>query len=61
MKQILQTDDDGVIVYVAPTKALVNQIAAEIQARFSKAFKYAGKSVWSIYTRDYRINNPTSA
>lgn len=61
MKQVLQADDNGVIVYVAPTKALVNQIAAEIQARFSKTFKFPGKSVWAIHTREYRINNPTSA
>jgi superfamily II RNA helicase len=47
------------LVYVAPTKALVNQIAAEIQARFSKTFKHPAKSVWGIHTRDYRINNPT--
>ena len=46
-------------VYVAPTKALVNQIAAEIQARFRKSYKHAGKSVWAIHTRDYRINNPS--
>ncbi|KAI9654762.1 MAG: hypothetical protein M1821_005756 [Bathelium mastoideum] len=59
MKQILQEDDDGVLVYVAPTKALVNQIAAEIQARFKKDFPHAGKSVWAIHTRDYRINNPS--
>ncbi|RYN78121.1 hypothetical protein AA0119_g13556, partial [Alternaria tenuissima] len=59
MKQVLTDDDDGVIVYVAPTKALVNQIAAEIQARFSKSFKRPGKSVWAIHTRDYRINNAT--
>lgn len=59
MKQVLTNDDDGVIVYVAPTKALVNQIAAEIQARFSKSFKRPGKSVWAIHTRDYRINNAT--
>ncbi|KAI1973257.1 hypothetical protein LOZ51_005071 [Ophidiomyces ophidiicola] len=60
MKQILKEDDDGVLVYVAPTKALVNQIAAEIQARFSKNYnaKHGGKSVWAIHTRDYRINNP---
>jgi ATP-dependent RNA helicase DDX60 len=60
MKQILKEDDDGVLVYVAPTKALVNQIAAEIQARFSKSYpsKVSGKSVWAIHTRDYRINNP---
>lgn len=59
MKQVLTNDDDGVIVYVAPTKALVNQIAAEIQARFSKSFKRPGKSVWAIHTRDYRMNNAT--
>lgn len=59
MKQILESNDDDVLVYVAPTKALVNQIAAEVQARFSKSFKYPGKSVWGIHTRDYRINNPT--
>ncbi|PSN74496.1 P-loop containing nucleoside triphosphate hydrolase protein [Corynespora cassiicola Philippines] len=58
MKQVLESSDDDVLVYVAPTKALVNQIAAEIQARFSKQYKYAGNSVWGIHTRDYRINNP---
>ncbi|KAF2770464.1 P-loop containing nucleoside triphosphate hydrolase protein [Teratosphaeria nubilosa] len=59
MRKVLEADDESVLVYVAPTKALVNQIAAEIQARYSKNFKYGGKSVWAIHTRDYRINNPT--
>lgn len=59
MKKVLQSNDDDVIVYVAPTKALVNQIAAEVQARFSKAYSTPGRSVWAIHTRDYRINNPT--
>lgn len=58
MKKVLQSSDDGIIVYVAPTKALVNQIAAEIQARFSKSYRHDGRSVWAIHTRDYRINNP---
>lgn len=58
MKRILKEDDDGVLVYVAPTKALVNQIAAEIQARFTKTYQHDGRSVWAIHTRDYRINNP---
>ena len=35
MERILRSSDDGVLVYVAPTKALVNQIAAEIQVRDS--------------------------
>ncbi|KAF2467823.1 DEAD/DEAH box helicase [Lindgomyces ingoldianus] len=59
MKQVLKSNDDDILVYVAPTKALVNQIAAEVQARFSKKYKYGGKSVWGIHTRDMRINNPT--
>ncbi|KAF6794637.1 DEAD/DEAH box helicase [Colletotrichum sojae] len=58
MKKILQTSNDDVLVYVAPTKALVNQIAAEIQARFTKSYHQEGRSVWNIHTRDYRINNP---
>lgn len=60
MKQILRSGDDNVLVYVAPTKALVNQIAAEIQARFSKSYpRNNSRSVWAIHSRDYRINNPT--
>jgi len=59
MKKVLQANDDDVLVYVAPTKALVNQIAAEVQARFSKKYgNLKGRSVWALYTRDYRINNP---
>lgn len=57
MEKVLRADDNGVLVYVAPTKALVNQIGAEVQARFSKKYKHGGKSVWAIHTRDYRVNN----
>lgn len=60
MEKILRADDDGVLVYVAPTKALVNQIAAEVQARFSKKYKHGGKSLWAIHTRDHRVNDATS-
>ncbi|KAI2622822.1 hypothetical protein GGS21DRAFT_343625 [Xylaria nigripes] len=60
MEKILREDDDGVLVYVAPTKALVNQIAAEVQARFQKTYHHEGRSVWAIHTRDYRVNSPTS-
>ncbi|KAJ5261342.1 hypothetical protein N7478_011937 [Penicillium angulare] len=62
MRQVLKEGNDGILVYVAPTKALVNQIAAEVQARFRKTFhgsEAAGKSVWAIHTRDHRINDPT--
>jgi superfamily II RNA helicase len=39
MEKVLRESDDGIIVYVAPTKALVTQIAAEIYARFRKDLK----------------------
>ncbi|KAK4038039.1 hypothetical protein C8A01DRAFT_37998 [Parachaetomium inaequale] len=59
MQKVLQASDDDILVYVAPTKALVNQIAAEIQARFSKHYgNREGRSVWAIHTRDYRVNSP---
>jgi superfamily II RNA helicase len=58
MEKVLRANDDDVVVYVAPTKALVNQIAAEVQARFSKKY-LAGRSLYAIHTRDYRVNNPT--
>ncbi|KAI0008241.1 P-loop containing nucleoside triphosphate hydrolase protein [Xylariaceae sp. FL0662B] len=59
MKKALQASNDDIVVYVAPTKALVNQIAAEVQARFSKSYhNQEGRSVWAIHTRDYRVNNP---
>ncbi|KAF8556866.1 P-loop containing nucleoside triphosphate hydrolase protein [Imleria badia] len=58
MEKVLRGSDEGVIVYVAPTKALVAQVAAEIYARFSKDLK--GRSCWAIHTRDYRIHDPQS-
>jgi hypothetical protein len=55
MEQILKQDDEGVIVYVSPTKALVNQVAATICARYEKNLP-AGKSLYGVFTRDYRQN-----
>ncbi|KZP15484.1 P-loop containing nucleoside triphosphate hydrolase protein [Athelia psychrophila] len=56
MEKVLRNSDDGILVYVAPTKALVMQIAAEVYGRFRKDLK-AG-TCWAIHTRDYRIHNP---
>jgi superfamily II RNA helicase len=56
MEKILRETDDGILVYIAPTKALVAQVAAEIYARFSKELN--GRSCWAIHTRDFRVHDP---
>ncbi len=58
MEQVLRANNDDILIYVAPTKALVNQIAAEVHARFSKKYPQAGKTIWAIHTREFKINNP---
>ena len=44
LEQVLRESDQGVLIYVAPTKALVSQIAAEVYARFNKDFKTSGST-----------------
>ncbi|KAF8155693.1 hypothetical protein B0H34DRAFT_506081 [Crassisporium funariophilum] len=56
MEKLLRESDDGILVYIAPTKALVTQVAAEVYARFSKDLN--GRSCWAIHTRDFRIHDP---
>ncbi|XP_035676190.1 probable ATP-dependent RNA helicase DDX60 [Branchiostoma floridae] len=56
MEKVLRDGDDGVVVYVSPTKALVNQVAATVYARFSNKTMPDGMSVYGVFTRDYRHN-----
>ncbi|XP_066285601.1 probable ATP-dependent RNA helicase DDX60 [Branchiostoma lanceolatum] len=56
MEKVLRDGDDGVVVYVSPTKALVNQVAATVYARFSNKTMPDGMSVYGVFTRDYRQN-----
>ncbi|CAF0888687.1 unnamed protein product [Didymodactylos carnosus] len=49
MESVLKQSTNSVCVYVAPTKALVNQVAATIYSRFNSP-------CFGLFTRDYRLN-----
>ncbi|XP_007527285.3 probable ATP-dependent RNA helicase DDX60 [Erinaceus europaeus] len=55
MEKVLKESDDGVVVYVAPTKALVNQVSATVHHRFTKNLP-SGITVCGVFTRDYRTD-----
>ncbi|XP_062429776.1 probable ATP-dependent RNA helicase DDX60 isoform X2 [Rhea pennata] len=53
MEKVLKMSNEGVVVYVAPTKALVNQVVGIIYSRFTKKLP-DGLVVCGVFTRDYR-------
>ncbi|XP_074194396.1 putative ATP-dependent RNA helicase DDX60 isoform X2 [Rhinolophus sinicus] len=53
MEKILREGDEGVVVYVSPTKALVNQVVGTVYSLFTKALP-KGLVVCGVFTRDYR-------
>ncbi|NXM37280.1 DDX60 helicase, partial [Oxyruncus cristatus] len=53
MEKVLKTSNEGVVVYVAPTKALVNQVVGTVYSRFTKKLP-DGLAVCGVFTRDYR-------
>uniref|UniRef100_A0A2K6K435 RNA helicase n=1 Tax=Rhinopithecus bieti TaxID=61621 RepID=A0A2K6K435_RHIBE len=55
MEKVLRESDDGVVVYIAPAKSLVGQVAATVQNRFTKTLP-VGRTLCGAFTRDYRHN-----
>ncbi|CAO1624676.1 unnamed protein product [Sympodiomycopsis kandeliae] len=58
IEKALRESSDAVVVYVAPTKALVNQIAAELEARYTKNFGTSERTIWAISSGDFDVHNP---
>ena len=51
MEKTLRESDDHILVYIAPTKALVTQIAAEVYARFSKTLAGSESYEFEMFSR----------
>ncbi|CAF0996168.1 unnamed protein product, partial [Brachionus calyciflorus] len=56
MKKILETNDDSLLIYVSPTKALANQTAFNVMKNFKNVKLNGNKKVCGIFTRDFRNN-----
>lgn len=57
IESVLREDENAVIAFVLPTKALVNQVYAEIQASFKKYYKHDSTTLVGIFTADQRMNS----
>ena len=58
MERCLREDDEGVVIYVAPTRALMEQVEKEVVARFVKSFQRAGRLLLGSFSRDLRYTHP---
>eukprot|EP00400_MALV-I_sp_L67-5_P000606 gene606-251_t len=59
MERVLRQDNTSVAVYVAPSKALVNQVSAEVYARFSSknyGTYSGGIELAGVFLREYQTN-----
>ncbi|OCT99648.1 hypothetical protein XELAEV_18005430mg [Xenopus laevis] len=55
MEKVLSQDNEGVVVYVSPTKALVNQVVTTVISQFNKNLPN-GVALCGVFTRDYRTD-----
>ncbi|KAI5190515.1 ATP-dependent RNA helicase DDX60 [Nematocida sp. AWRm77] len=57
MEKVLRDSNDNIVVFVAPTKALVNQVAADVYARFgSKPYIKQNNILQGICMGDFQIS-----
>lgn len=57
MEKVLRESNDGIVIFVAPTKALVNQVAADVYARFgSKPYIKQSNILQGICMSDFQIS-----
>ena len=60
MEKVLRepSGGEGIVVYVSPTKALVNQVQADLYARFHKNFtrKSVAKTLDGVFMKEFRFD-----
>ena len=56
IEKVLRSNNNDVVVYVSPTKALVNQVQAFVFNKYKKNDLPAGKTICGVFTRDQRTD-----
>ena len=58
IEKVLSASETDIVVYVAPTKSLVNQVAADVYFRFgNRKYSLQGRSVYGVFTEDFNYND----